>query len=121
MSKRILVLDDDTQLCALLAEALSDEGYRVLAYTSAGTALAEQKRGEGVDLVVLDVYFPEMSGVTFLKRYRELDGHAKALIITGASPQHTAVRDANADGFLAKPFDLEGFLRAVRDLVQDSA
>src|SRR5437879_12140821 len=65
----LLVIDDDRELCAMLAEYLAPEGFTAL---TAGTGKEglEQLARAAVDLVVLDVMMPEISGFEVLRRIR---------------------------------------------------
>ena len=65
----LLIVDDDQELCAMLAEYLAPEGFLTLT-AGTGPAGLEQLRRTPVDLVVLDVMLPELSGFEVLRRIR---------------------------------------------------
>jgi DNA-binding response OmpR family regulator len=112
----VLVVDDDKELRELLTEALVDEGYRAVATATIETALA-LCAAEDPALIVLDVYFPQMSGLEFLIRYRAAGGDGKVVLISGARlPQSSSLANA-ADAYLAKPFSLGRLLEVVADLI----
>src|SRR3569832_56757 len=69
---KLLIVDDDTDLCAMLAEYLGPEGCTTEAVGS-GPAALERLGRDTVDLVVLDVMLPELSGFEVLRRIRALN------------------------------------------------
>src|SRR4030088_3484792 len=65
----LLIVDDDQELCAMLAEYLAPEGFLTLT-AGTGTSGLEQLGRAPIDLVVLDVMLPELSGFEVLRRIR---------------------------------------------------
>src|SRR5437660_748146 len=68
---RLLIVDDDAELCSMLAEYLGPEGFITEAVGS-GPAALERLGRDAFDLVVLDVMLPELSGFEVLRRVRSL-------------------------------------------------
>ena len=66
---RLLIVDDDQELCSMLAEYLGPEGFSVETAGTGSAALERVGRG-ALDLVVLDVMLPELSGFEVLRRLR---------------------------------------------------
>ena len=66
---KLLIIDDDAELCALLQEFLQREGFAVDCAHEGHSALAQAQEG-GYDLIVLDVMLPGMDGFEILKRLR---------------------------------------------------
>lgn len=115
MAKKILIVDDDPELHALIGYALRREGYQVLEAHDAFEGL-EVIEKEVVDLVLLDVMMPKMDGLMMLSRLRERDKDLRVIVMTALTTPETAVsalRDQASD-FLAKPFDVSQLLSAVR-------
>jgi len=69
---KLLIVDDDAELCSMLAEYLGPEGFVTEAVGSGPVALERLGR-DPVDLVVLDVMLPELSGFEVLRRIRSLN------------------------------------------------
>ena len=69
---KLLIVDDDHELCSMLAEYLGPEGFLTEAVGS-GPAALERLGRDAVDLVVLDVMLPELSGFEVLRRIRALN------------------------------------------------
>jgi DNA-binding response OmpR family regulator len=101
---RILVVDDDEQLRALLVLVLEGEGYPVTVAADAETAIAEVKRGSS-DLVVLDISLGADDGRMVLSQIREL-GELPVILISGKGDTADRVLGLRlgADDFLPKPF-----------------
>lgn len=113
---RILVVDDDRDVLAVLARALTRDGYAVS--TTDSVAEARKAVAAGVDLLVLDLGLPDGSG---LELCRELRREARALpiLILTAQTQigvRVAGLDAGADDYLTKPFALAELRARVRAL-----
>ena len=70
MRKRILIIDDDVELCSLLLRCLEREGYEVCAAHTGAAGLNRLEEKE-VTLVILDVMLPEMSGFDVLTEIRK--------------------------------------------------
>ena len=64
----ILVVDDELGIRALLSEILSDEGHTVMLAENAAQARSERERGRP-DLVLLDIWMPDVDGITLLKEW----------------------------------------------------
>ena len=78
MSARILVVDDEANIRALIDEILSEEGYDVTTAADAKEARAARKRHE-FDLILLDIWMPDTDGISLLKEWSEngADGHRR--------------------------------------------
>jgi two-component system nitrogen regulation response regulator GlnG len=115
----ILVVDDEESVCWALERALSRAGHQVAVAASAEEAfrLAEKQRP---DAVLLDVRLPRMDGLTALARLRDLTDDAPVVVMTAHGNLSTAVRavEGGAFDYLAKPFDLNQALDAVRRALQ---
>jgi DNA-binding response OmpR family regulator len=102
---RILVVEDEPQLRALLRLYLEREGYRVTDAGDGGAALAAFDQ-HGADLVILDLMLPTMQGETVLEELRQRG--SVPILITSARRTDTeriAGLRAGADDYLAKPFN----------------
>jgi DNA-binding response OmpR family regulator len=102
---RILVVEDEPQLRALLRLYLEREGYRVTDVGDGPAALAAFDTG-GADLVILDLMLPTMQGETVLEEIRER-GSVPVLITSArrTDAERIAGLRAGADDYLAKPFN----------------
>jgi two-component system response regulator CpxR len=125
MSK-ILIIDDDEELCDLVAEYLAVEGFETEAVHDGVTGLEKASAG-GYDLVILDVMLPKMDGFAVLRKLRETsDLPVVMLTARGDDAERIQGLETGADDYLPKPFnarELVARLRAVlrRTVTDDSA
>jgi CheY-like chemotaxis protein len=113
---RILVVDDEPEICAVFREALQREGFSVTACTTGEQAVQESSR-EPFDLVFLDIMMPRMNGRQVLQLLRRRLPKAIFVMITGF-PDSDLVEGCLEDGAflcLFKPVSLADILELVRD------
>jgi CheY-like chemotaxis protein len=123
-SPRILLVDDQRQVSRMLRASLelSGQDYSVIDVSSGEEALNELERGP-IDLLVTDLRLPGMSGLELLAKVRDLNPHARAIMITGA-PTDEIQEEARALGvvaFLRKPLGTSFFLEAVDHALKSAA
>lgn len=110
---RILVVDDDESILEFIAEALADEGYEVVTAMNGADALAVSAQ-PAPDLILLDMRMPVMDGWEFAHTYRRAPGpHAPIVVITAARDAADSAVEIGAEGYLTKPFTLDGLLTLV--------
>ena len=111
----ILVVDDELGIRALLSEILSDEGHTIELAKNAQEARASRERSRP-DLVLLDIWMPDVDGVTLLKEWGSTGLLTMPVIMmSGHGTIDTAVEATKfgAMAFLEKPITLQKLLRAV--------
>jgi two-component system, OmpR family, response regulator CpxR len=113
---RILLIDDDEELCELVSEYLAVEGFTVEAVHDGETGLREAVAG-GHDLIVLDVMLPKKNGFDVLRDLRQ-ETQIPVLMLTarGDDMERIVGLEIGADDYLAKPFnprELVARLRAI--------
>jgi DNA-binding NtrC family response regulator len=120
----ILVVDDEMGIRALLQEILTDEGHSVELAENAAQARACRERARP-DLVLLDIWMPDVDGITLLKEWGSAGQLTMPVIMmSGHGTIDTAVEAAKfgATAFLEKPITLQKLLRAVdQGLVKPTA
>ena len=104
---RILVADDDTDLRKVLANELSEEGFKVDTAES-GTKAIGLLESDEYDVLLLDLTMPGLGGLDVLKKIKTLDLPAEVVILTGNGSVSTAVEamKLGAYDYLTKPFKL---------------
>lgn len=123
-SVRILVIDDDVELCGLLAEFLKKESFQV-DFAHDGERGLERALQSGCDLVVLDVMLPGLDGFEILRRLRQRS-QTPVLMLTarGEDVDRIVGLELGADDYLPKPFnprELSARIRAILRRVQARA
>ena len=120
----ILVVDDELGIRALLSEILTDEGHTVELAENAAQARSVREALR-LDLVLLDIWMPDVDGVTLLKEWSSAGQLSMPVIMmSGHGTIDTAVEATKfgASAFLEKPITLQKLLRAVEQaLVKPSA
>jgi len=118
---KVLVVDDDLELAALIAYALRQAGYLVVEAHDGLEALAAAAR-ESPDLVVLDVNLPRLGGLDVLRRLRATSTTPVLLLTVRAAEEDQVLGlDLGADDYMAKPFSPRTLLARVRALLRRSA
>lgn len=107
ISRRILIVEDDEDTAAVLAEFLQLKGHQVRAVHD-GAAALETARAHAIDIVLLDIGLPRMNGYEVARELRREHGDAILLIaLTGYQEDTERLREAGFDEHLLKPFDVE--------------
>lgn len=100
---RLLVIDDEHEVCALLQKVLERSGHEVRTALSGEEGLAVLEGGWPVELLLVDKNLPRMHGAEVIERAKALMPALKVILIT-AHPEPFAVPPERLDGYLAKPF-----------------
>ena len=119
-TETILLVDDEKMVLEVSKEMLESMGYRVYVVGSGQEAIAVymEKRNE-IDLVILDMIMPGMSGGETFDRLREINSEVKVLLSSGYSlnGQAQIIMDRGCNGFLQKPFKMENLSLKVREML----
>lgn len=113
--KKIMVVDDDPAILEVMRLILEMENYEVLtSYT--GSSLLNPD-AELPDLLLLDIWMPEIDGKTLCKELKSLDRtkNLPIVIISAIKNIEEESIEAGADAYLAKPFDVKDLLAVVRN------
>jgi two-component system response regulator CpxR len=115
---RILIVDDDVELCELVSEYLTGEGFDVESVHTGEQGLKRALSGEHV-LVVLDVMLPGLNGLEVLRRLRT-ESRIPVLILTarGDDVDRIVGLEIGADDYLPKPFNPRELLARVRAILR---
>lgn len=118
---RLLVVDDDDDIRELLSMALGIAGHEILTASDGPDAL-DVLAAEPVDLIVLDVSMPQMSGLEVARRVRAKPPDHEPLILMlsamGDPDDIAAGLAAGADSYATKPFHIPSLTRTVETLLQ---
>lgn len=118
--KRLLLVDDEPMVLAVLHETLKLEGYEVLAFNEPLRAL-EALRHTPFSVLLVDQQMPRVIGLDFLARAREIQPEAVRILVTAVLDLGTAVEAVNRGEvyrFVVKPWSREELLETVRNAVR---
>jgi DNA-binding response OmpR family regulator len=130
MSYNILLVDDDEEICEEIGELLRDQGFRVTVVFD-GTSAVDLLDKKKFDLLILDLKIPGIPGMEVLRHVKGKRMPLKVLVVTGRPIKDHSDEDAlavpddieqaelfdKADGFIAKPFDIEILLARIKILL----
>ena len=119
-NEHILIVEDEEHLAAGIKYNLVADGYRVTAVGDGPTAMKILQDNPGdIDLVILDLMLPGMSGYAVCKAFRAFDMDTPVLMLTARTLSEDRTRgfDVGANQYLTKPFDLDEFLSRVKNLL----
>ena len=118
MPPQLLLIDDDRDLCAMLEELLAGEGFGVASAHSGPAALAQVEQHR-VDLAVLAVMLPGMSGFDVLRTLRRRSA-LPVLMLTarGEAVDRIVGLEVGADDYLAKPFHPRELIARIRAILR---
>jgi DNA-binding response OmpR family regulator len=128
MKARILMIDDDREMCLEFSEVLKDSGYEVQTVFDGESGLA-RLYSEPFDLLLLDMKMPGMNGLEVLQQLRKSGNRIKVLVLSGRPFTHTlASRRADqddldiilklADNVINKPFNVDEVLGCIETLLR---
>lgn len=108
MTKRLLVVDDDSEMCSMLEDFLTQDGYHIRKFMNPVEAL-NHIQAEGADAVITDLNMPEMSGLEVTRAVKEINTEIPVLLITAFGTLESAIEamQAGASDYVIKPFNLK--------------
>ncbi len=119
--KRVLVVDDDPEIGALIRDVLGDDGRFEIRVVETGYDAGMETERFRPHLIVLDYMLPDLNGDIVCKRVRENDAlsETRVLCVSGVieSSEVERLMDAGADGFMKKPFDLRVLIERIEGLL----
>jgi len=114
----ILILDDEEMVLTSLRSFLELESeYNVVTFSKGAKALEYIKENH-VDLVISDYLMPEMDGITFLSKVKDIDPHITRIVLTGYADKENAIKAINEVGifqYIEKPWDNEDLKIVIRN------
>ena len=116
---KILVIDDEAGIRSSLKGILEDEGY-VVTTTDTGEKGLDLLKGENFDLVLLDIWLPQMSGLDVLEKIKRSEESSQVVMISGHGSIATAVKSTKlgAYDFLEKPLTLEKVILTAKNALR---
>ena len=114
----ILVIDDDVEMCAMLAEYLQSEGLQVETVQNGEDGLKRALSGEH-SLILLDIMLPKINGIELLRRLRT-ESNARVLLLTARGEEVDRIigLEVGADDYVPKPFSARELLARIRAILR---
>ena len=119
---RILVVDDEPINLILMEEILDEDGFNNVIYLDDPVKAIENYRTETIDLILLDLKMPVMNGYEFIQEIHGLTKKAPPILVLTASADnetHDKVLNANAQGIISKPFDIDEVLTEIKKMITE--
>lgn len=112
---RILVIEDDKDLCSLICQSLTASDYETDSCHNGNDGLF-YAQNQVYDAIILDRMLPEIDGITVLEAIRRKGIHTPVILTTALSGLHDRIigLDAGADDYLVKPFAVEELMARIR-------
>lgn len=107
-NNRVLIIDDDLNICETLKDILSEEGYKITVAGSIGNAKSILDK-KFYNIALLDLKFPNGSGLDLLKDIKAFEKDTAVIVFTGYASMESAIAALNAGAFsyLKKPLNIE--------------
>jgi DNA-binding NtrC family response regulator len=119
-TEKILVVDDEPDICGLVSDILTDEGYQVSAAENAASARMRVEE-TNYDLVLLDIWMPDEDGITLLKDWKSKKIlHCPVVMMSGHGTVETAVEATRlgAFSFVEKPLTTAKLISTIRKAIE---
>jgi|SRR5215831_440458 len=120
MSKRILIVDGETDINTVLHEILESNGFIVNSFDNPHDAL-DNFKPHYYDLLILDIKMPEMNGFTFYREIKKLDDKIKVCILTAAEINYGEYSDILSSlpdsSIIQKPVTNEDLLKTINKVI----
>ena len=104
------MVDDDPSIVEIVSEILKSEGHEVVSAENGAVALAKVN---GEALVLLDMRMPVLDGWGFAREFRAAGKRSPIVVMTAAENARRWAEEIGADGYLAKPFEIDALIAAV--------
>jgi len=116
---RVLIIDDDPNICATLKDILSAEGYKITTVENI-TPAKENLAKEFYNIVLVDLKLPGGSGLELLKELRAVDSDAAVIVFTGYASAENAIAALNAGAFsyMQKPLNIDELKITIKKAIE---
>ncbi len=122
MPQTVHIVEDDCNINEVVSEYMKEAGYIVLSSAHGGDALRLIRQRADIDLFILDIMLPEVSGLALLKAIRRMEKHREkpVVMLTALGDEATQLMsfDELADDYVAKPFSPKVLVRRVQALLR---
>lgn len=119
MEIKILIVDDDRDICEYVQMLLEQHNYRVDALTDP-TKVIDTLREQHYHMVILDLMMPKLSGIELLNQIRDMDDDVAIVVFTAHPSVDSAVASLqqNVSDYVKKPFDVDEFAQKIERILR---
>ena len=116
MSKlKIMIVDDEVDICNLFRDALQVAGYNVRAFTNPTEAFEDFRlHNEEYGVIITDIRMPEMSGIELIKRVNQINKNVKVFLMTAFELKNEELQELRMNEFLNKPIYTQRLVEMVK-------
>ncbi len=117
---KVLVVDDDPQVCKMISTSLKDHGYHVQSYSQPRQALQAVRKAP-FDMAIIDIKMPDLNGLEIVEKIKAEDPRIAPIVMTAYPDIQTAAETMRLGSrdYLCKPFKEEDLLKAVERIAQE--
>src|SRR5688572_8662092 len=115
--RSLLVVEDNEALRMEIAELFRDDGFRVVEAADGATALEILRRGEPIDIVLLDLWMPTMDGWRFRMEQRRDPALRNVPVVVLTADDSAQAQTIDADAVIPKPFEARELCETVRGVL----
>lgn len=113
---KVLVVDDDSKIRSIVQEYLGSRGYEIVEAENGTIALDLLERGNGFDVILLDLYLPDTSGEEILEILNSRAIQTTVIVLTGYCNRAENLKD-HGRRVLCKPIALQDLYQTIRELL----
>ncbi len=118
-SEKILVVEDEAVLHEMIVATLSNLGYKIVSAYDGVEALEKYSRATDIDIVIMDMLMPKLSGPETAQRISKVNKNAKIILMSAYDVEHDKILwKQYCSHFLQKPFKMEELLRTIRIVLE---
>ena len=112
---RVLVVDDEPEMCRLIEQALKQEGYQIDVSFSGIEAL-KMVKSFNYHLLLTDLEMPEVDGIELTRKAKKQNPEIRVIMVTGNATVDASIRSLRnrIDGYIRKPFNISELRKVVR-------
>ncbi|MDP8299209.1 MAG: response regulator [Candidatus Tantalella remota] len=114
-SQSVVIADDNLEMCELVTDILTDQGYEVDSVHN-GYELLDYLQTKTPKVIILDLFMPEKDGISILGTLKVISPYSGIIIYTGHEYYENSVYAKTADRFVSKTASVKDLIEAVKDL-----
>jgi len=121
MGRKVIVVDDEATVLALLKKKLTENGFEVITSSGGHEALGTIQ-AENPDVIILDILMPEMDGYTLLLELKKIENFTvpPVIILTAKSEMEEVFRMEGVKDYLVKPFQTDELIKKLEKIVSEN-